>query len=134
MIRCRQLLPCPEDCPSRMYSLMMECWHEAPVRRPHFPEIHARLRQWMGSTPPQAPSSDRTNSTQLSRPPHQLIVRLPPPYNKPTTNIWEYSVISELWPIGFDKGFWYNKVVCDIFLMIVWFFLNSDITWKTGSQ
>lgn len=91
MIRCRQLLPCPEDCPSRMYSMMMECWHEAPVRRPHFPEIHARLRQWAGSTPPQA-SSDRTNSTQLSahRPPHshQLIVRLPPPYNKTATNIW----------------------------------------------
>ncbi|XP_046670353.1 tyrosine-protein kinase transmembrane receptor Ror-like isoform X1 [Homalodisca vitripennis] len=88
MIRCRQLLPCPEDCPSRMYSLMMECWHEAPVRRPHFPEIHARLRQWAGSTPPQA-SSDRTNSTQLSRPPapHQLVVRLPPPYNKTATNI-----------------------------------------------
>lgn len=87
MIRCRQLLPCPEDCPSRMYSLMMECWHEAPMRRPHFPEIHSRLRQWSASTPPQAPSSDRTNSTQLSRPPHQLIVRLPPPYNKPTANI-----------------------------------------------
>ncbi|XP_075228843.1 tyrosine-protein kinase transmembrane receptor Ror-like isoform X2 [Lycorma delicatula] len=93
MIRSRQLLPCPEDCPSRMYSLMMECWHEAPIRRPHFPEIHARLRQWMSSSPPQnTGSSDRTNSTQLSHPPHphahpphQLVVRLPPPYNKNST-------------------------------------------------
>ena len=28
MIRSRQLLPCPEDCPSRMYAFMVECWHE----------------------------------------------------------------------------------------------------------
>lgn len=42
MIRSRQLLPCPEDCPSRVYSLMVECWHEVPSRRPHFPELHAR--------------------------------------------------------------------------------------------
>ena len=49
MIRSRQLLPCPEDCPSRMYAFMVECWHEIPTRRPHFAEIHARLRQWEGS-------------------------------------------------------------------------------------
>uniref|UniRef100_A0A0A9Z5Y9 Tyrosine-protein kinase receptor n=2 Tax=Lygus hesperus TaxID=30085 RepID=A0A0A9Z5Y9_LYGHE len=52
MIRSRQLLPCPEDCPSRMYSVMMECWHEVPVRRPHFPEIAARLRAFQNSQPP----------------------------------------------------------------------------------
>lgn len=46
MIRSRQLLPCPEDCPSRLYALMIECWHEVPGRRPSFPEIHSRLRQW----------------------------------------------------------------------------------------
>ena len=28
MVRSRQLLPCPEDCPSRMYAFMVECWHE----------------------------------------------------------------------------------------------------------
>ena len=48
MIRSRQLLPCPEDCPSRMYAFMVECWHEIPTRRPHFNEIHARLNQWEG--------------------------------------------------------------------------------------
>ena len=91
MIRSRQLLPCPEDCPSRMYAFMVECWHEViitvmmedfdgddgdhgedesdgddddhdimigpisrfstsqvPTRRPAFPEIHQRLRQWEG--------------------------------------------------------------------------------------
>ncbi|KDR16037.1 Tyrosine-protein kinase transmembrane receptor ROR1, partial [Zootermopsis nevadensis] len=46
MIRSRQLLPCPEDCPSRLYTLMIECWHEVPSRRPLFPEINARLRSW----------------------------------------------------------------------------------------
>jgi len=46
MIRSRQLLPCPEECPSRMYSVMMECWHESPLRRPHFPEICGRLKSF----------------------------------------------------------------------------------------
>ncbi|XP_073974043.1 tyrosine-protein kinase transmembrane receptor Ror-like isoform X2 [Rhodnius prolixus] len=61
MIRSRQLLPCPEDCPSRMYSVMMECWHEVPVRRPHFPELSARLRSFqqngMGVRLPPPPPS-----------------------------------------------------------------------------
>uniref|UniRef100_A0A0N7ZBW8 Tyrosine-protein kinase receptor n=2 Tax=Scylla olivacea TaxID=85551 RepID=A0A0N7ZBW8_SCYOL len=48
MIRSRHLLPCPEDCPPRIYALMVECWHEAPNRRPTFREIHGRLRSWQG--------------------------------------------------------------------------------------
>jgi receptor tyrosine kinase-like orphan receptor 1 len=48
MIRSRQLLPCPEDCPSRMYAFMVECWHEVHNRRPTFGEIHNRLRHWEG--------------------------------------------------------------------------------------
>jgi len=48
MVRCRQLLPCPDDCPSIMYALMIECWHEMPSRRPTFREIHGRLRTWQG--------------------------------------------------------------------------------------
>ena len=48
MIRSRQLLPCPEDCPSRIYAFMVECWHEVPGRRPSFSEIHSRLRHWEG--------------------------------------------------------------------------------------
>ncbi|XP_069694421.1 tyrosine-protein kinase transmembrane receptor Ror-like isoform X3 [Periplaneta americana] len=51
MIRSRQLLPCPEDCPSRLYTLMIECWHEVPSRRPQFPEINSRLRSWWASSP-----------------------------------------------------------------------------------
>ncbi|CAH1244273.1 ROR1 [Branchiostoma lanceolatum] len=48
MIRGRQLLPCPDNCPARMYSLMLECWNEIPARRPSFNQIHTRLRAWEG--------------------------------------------------------------------------------------
>ena len=46
MIRSRQLLACPEDCPPHIYSLMIECWHEIPSKRPSFHELHTRLRSW----------------------------------------------------------------------------------------
>lgn len=47
IIRSRQLLPCPDLCPPRMYSLMVECWAELPHRRPTFEELHTRLKQWL---------------------------------------------------------------------------------------
>ncbi|CAG7819495.1 unnamed protein product, partial [Allacma fusca] len=43
----RQLLPCPDMCPPRMYALMVECWAEMPQRRPTFEELHLRLKQWL---------------------------------------------------------------------------------------
>ncbi|CAF0723445.1 unnamed protein product [Brachionus calyciflorus] len=46
MIRDRQLLSIPEDCPQRAYALMLECWHEIPTQRPTFSEILNRLRNW----------------------------------------------------------------------------------------
>lgn len=46
MVRSRQLLACPDTCPTSVYSLMVECWHEQAVRRPSFPEIGHRLRIW----------------------------------------------------------------------------------------
>lgn len=70
MVRARQLLPCPEACPSavskfklllfsvqlnfdldssQVYTLMVECWHEQPIRRPNFTEIGQRLRVWLQS-------------------------------------------------------------------------------------
>ena len=67
MIRSRQLLPCPEDCPSRMYAFMVECWHEVPSRRPQFAEIHARLRHWEGmSAGYQSTSHSMGNTSQHS--------------------------------------------------------------------
>ncbi|PSN51826.1 hypothetical protein C0J52_17686 [Blattella germanica] len=62
MIRSRQLLPCPEDCPSRLYTLMIECWHEVPSRRPQFPEINARLRSWWATSPNTCGSPDMSSS------------------------------------------------------------------------
>ncbi|XP_055342160.1 tyrosine-protein kinase transmembrane receptor ROR2-like [Paramacrobiotus metropolitanus] len=46
MIRTRQLLPQPDDCPAHIYALMVECWHENAVRRPSFKELHQRLWNW----------------------------------------------------------------------------------------
>lgn len=57
MVRSRQLLACPSECPSRIYSLMVECWSEVPLRRPTFTEIHNRLRSWEGLASVGAPSS-----------------------------------------------------------------------------
>lgn len=44
MIRARNLLDCPEKCPTVIYSLLLECWNEQPCKRPSFSEIHSRLR------------------------------------------------------------------------------------------
>lgn len=84
MIRSRQLLPCPEDCPTMIYSLMIECWHEVANRRPQFPEIHHRLHNWYVNQTYRSDycnesitsysgsgshkSTNKTNSTQLSTP------------------------------------------------------------------
>ncbi|XP_044530706.1 inactive tyrosine-protein kinase transmembrane receptor ROR1 [Gracilinanus agilis] len=74
MVRKRQLLPCSEDCPPRMYSLMTECWNEIPSRRPRFKDIHVRLRSWEGisshtsSTSPSGGNAT-TQTTSLSASP-----------------------------------------------------------------
>lgn len=84
MIRSRQLLPCPEDCPTMIYSLMIECWHEVANRRPQFPEIHHRLHNWYVNQTYRTDycnesitsysgsgshkSTNKTNSTQVSTP------------------------------------------------------------------
>ncbi|XP_067230207.1 inactive tyrosine-protein kinase transmembrane receptor ROR1 [Chanodichthys erythropterus] len=73
MVRKRQLLPCPEDCPPRMYALMTECWQEGPARRPRFKDIHSRLRAWEGlsshassSTPSGGNATTQTTSLSAS--------------------------------------------------------------------
>lgn len=73
MVRKRQLLPCPEDCPPRVYALMTECWHEGPARRPRFKDLHGRLRAWEGlsshassSTPSGGNATTQTTSLSAS--------------------------------------------------------------------
>jgi len=33
----RQLLSCPDQCPAKIYSLMLKCWAAQPRQRPTFP-------------------------------------------------------------------------------------------------
>lgn len=72
MIRARQLLPCPEECPSHVYSMMVECWHEVSARRPSFSELHNRLCTWQtmhcrSVSQGSRSQSSTTNSTMLSQ-------------------------------------------------------------------
>ncbi|XP_069736046.1 tyrosine-protein kinase transmembrane receptor ROR2 isoform X1 [Phaenicophaeus curvirostris] len=68
MIRNRQVLPCPDDCPTWMYTLMLECWNEFPNRRPRFKDIHNRLRTWgnLSNYNSSAQTSGASNTTQTS--------------------------------------------------------------------
>nr|XP_048707150.1 tyrosine-protein kinase transmembrane receptor ROR2 isoform X2 [Caretta caretta] len=68
MIRNRQVLPCPDDCPTWIYTLMLECWNEFPNRRPRFKDIHNRLRTWgnISNYNSSAQTSGASNTTQTS--------------------------------------------------------------------
>ncbi|KAJ7414464.1 Tyrosine-protein kinase transmembrane receptor ROR2 [Pitangus sulphuratus] len=68
MIRNRQILPCPDDCPTWIYTLMLECWNEFPNRRPRFKDIHNRLRTWgnLSNYNSSAQTSGASNTTQTS--------------------------------------------------------------------
>lgn len=68
MVRNHQLLPCPDDCPAWIYTLMLECWSEFPARRPRFKDIHARLRSWesLSNYNSSAQTSGTSNMTQTS--------------------------------------------------------------------
>lgn len=73
MVRKRQLLPCPDNCPARVYGLMNECWQDGPVRRPRFKDVHARLCTWEGlsshassSTPSGGHATTQTTSLSAS--------------------------------------------------------------------
>lgn len=46
LIKDHHLLPCPEDCPPHVYSLMIDCWRNEPSNRPNFVEIHNKLKAW----------------------------------------------------------------------------------------
>lgn len=49
-IRRLELLPCPDSCPARIYSLMKECWEEKTWDRPKFIDICSHLRAWAGDS------------------------------------------------------------------------------------
>ncbi|XP_035698839.1 inactive tyrosine-protein kinase transmembrane receptor ROR1-like isoform X6 [Branchiostoma floridae] len=94
MIRSRQLLPCPDNCPARMYSLMLECWNEIPARRPSFNQIHTRLRAWEGMAHSGSHSSGSNHSnanvqgapSSASQSPVHTPKHFPnPPFNPPSS-------------------------------------------------
>lgn len=68
MVRNHQLLPCPDDCPAWIYTLILECWSEFPARRPRFKDIHTRLRSWenLSNYNSSAQTSGTSNTTQTS--------------------------------------------------------------------
>lgn len=41
-----QILPCPVNCPSQLYNMMVECWNGLPSMRPPFSALHRRLHLW----------------------------------------------------------------------------------------
>ncbi|KAK6037104.1 hypothetical protein COOONC_25391 [Cooperia oncophora] len=51
LIANRHLLECPQNCPTNIYGLMIECWNANPDRRPTFSEIHSRLQSWSVVSP-----------------------------------------------------------------------------------
>ncbi|XP_043201664.1 tyrosine-protein kinase transmembrane receptor ROR2-like isoform X2 [Amphibalanus amphitrite] len=67
MVRCHRLLPCPEDCPSIIYALMVECWNETAHRRPTFSELHVRLRTWRAMPEVTAPHRSSAGGSQHSQ-------------------------------------------------------------------
>merc|ERR1712223_2128935 len=101
MIRSRQLLPCPEDCPSRMYAFMVECWHEVPGRRPTFAEIHNRLRHWegfgTGAYPPSTTSHSMCNASQHSGSHHSSTG---PSNNTGSTNLSNAQMMQQAYARG----------------------------------
>ena len=84
MIRSRQILPSPEDCPARMYGLMVECWHEMPTRRPLFREIHARLRAWKSEMMMQNPHWSLSQSQSANSSSHQSSLQSGPSHQGST--------------------------------------------------
>ena len=84
MIRSRQILPSPEDCPARMYGLMVECWHEMPTRRPLFREVHARLRAWKSEMMMQNPHWSLSQSQSANSSSHQSSLQSGPSHQGST--------------------------------------------------
>lgn len=68
LIQGHQILPCPKECPSRFYSLMVECWHQMASHRSNFHDIHQRLCQWHSENNFPGIEVSRTNRPVLGLP------------------------------------------------------------------
>ena len=45
----KNVLRCPNGCPSELYDLMVKCWISNPKKRPTASEVHAQLQRWNSS-------------------------------------------------------------------------------------
>uniref|UniRef100_A0A8C4QQU9 receptor protein-tyrosine kinase n=1 Tax=Eptatretus burgeri TaxID=7764 RepID=A0A8C4QQU9_EPTBU len=71
-VRARQLLPCPDDCPPRVYALMLECWQEPPARRPRYRELHARVRACEGISSHTSSNTTPSGGTAFAYPAYPM--------------------------------------------------------------
>lgn len=39
-------MPCPNNCPSTLYDIMLECWHKDPMKRPTFETLQWKLEDF----------------------------------------------------------------------------------------
>ena len=65
LIRNRQLLSCPTECPPNIYFIMTQCWEDNVNKRPTFSSLHQKLRNWKavhGNTIQSLQSSSSTSS------------------------------------------------------------------------
>ncbi|GMT14862.1 hypothetical protein PFISCL1PPCAC_6159 [Pristionchus fissidentatus] len=67
LLTTRQLLEPPAQCPTNMYSVMVECWHDSPDRRPSFSELHRRLQTWGSMSPAPRGTSSSSHSGSSAR-------------------------------------------------------------------
>lgn len=73
-------MPCPQDCPSSLHELMVQCWKKDPEERPTFEYLQAFLEDYFTATEPQyqpgdnlwapLPSSHVTSLALHQRAPH----------------------------------------------------------------
>lgn len=51
-------MPCPQDCPSSLHELMLQCWKKDPEERPTFEYLQAFLEDYFTATEPQYQPGD----------------------------------------------------------------------------
>ena len=62
----KNVLRCPNGCPSELYDLMVNCWTSNPKKRPTASEVHAHLQSWNSRSPrEQGEDFDTASPNQL---------------------------------------------------------------------
>lgn len=56
-------MPCPQDCPTSLHELMVQCWKKDPEERPTFEYLQAFLEDYFTATEPQYQPGDNLWAT-----------------------------------------------------------------------